>query len=102
MVLTTAADEAESAMMLTVLHEAGIEAQPEGALTSALRAEVPGGVNILIHARDYDMAYQALTRHNFLVPRQRGLTSLPLLWQIVIWGLLLSGWVLWLIDYLAS
>lgn len=52
--LTTAANESEAAMIVAALGEAGIEAHAVGGLTSGLRAEAPGEVQILVHQHDLE------------------------------------------------
>ena len=52
--LTTAANESEAAMIVAALDEAGIEAHAVGGLTSGLRAEAPGEVQILVHQNDLE------------------------------------------------
>ena len=52
--LTTAANESEAAMIVAALGEAGIEAHAVGGLTSGLRAEAPGEVQILVHRNDLE------------------------------------------------
>lgn len=59
-VLTTVPTEAEAAMIAAKLEDRGIDSHTTGALTSGLRAEAPGGVNILVHRVDLDRAQEAL------------------------------------------
>ena len=54
------ATEAEGAMIVAALDNAGIDAQMEGALTSALRAEAPGEVGILVRASDASAARRVI------------------------------------------
>jgi hypothetical protein len=60
-VLEYAATEMEAAFLVATLREAGIDAQAEGVLTSALRAEAPGEVGILVRESDLERARQVLT-----------------------------------------
>ena len=60
-VLASVPTEAEAAMLVAALKHDAIEAVAEGALTSALRAEVPGEVRILVHTGDLDRAQAVLT-----------------------------------------
>jgi len=59
-VLASCADEAEAALLVAALEARGIEAQITGALTSGFRAEVPGGVQVLVRRSDMDRATEAL------------------------------------------
>jgi hypothetical protein len=52
--------EVEAAVVVAALREAGIDAQMEGALTSALRAEAPGEVRILVRNCDLPRARQII------------------------------------------
>ena len=60
-VLTSVPTEPEAVMILDALKQDNIEAVSEGALTSALRAEVPGEVRILVRRTDMDRAKAVLT-----------------------------------------
>jgi hypothetical protein len=55
-VLTTVPTEVQAALIVAALCEQGIEAQTIGELTSAFRAEVPGGVSILVRQADLNRA----------------------------------------------
>ena len=59
-VLTHAATEPESALIVGALENNGIEAAAQGGLTSALRAEVPSDVSIVVRHRDLDRARRIL------------------------------------------
>ena len=62
-VLTYAATEPEAAMIIASLDQANIIAVAEGALTSALRAEVPGEIRVLVHRNDLDRAKAVLAEY---------------------------------------
>lgn len=59
-VLLSVPTEAEAALIVATLSKEGIVAAVEGALTSALRAEVPGEVRILVRRVDLDRAAAVL------------------------------------------
>jgi hypothetical protein len=59
-VLMCVATEPEAALIIAALKGQGIDAAAEGALTSAFRAEAPGGVRILVRQGDLDRAKEAL------------------------------------------
>jgi hypothetical protein len=59
-VLVTVPTELKAALIVAALSEQGIEAQTIGELTSAFRAEVPGGVSILVRHADLERARLAL------------------------------------------
>lgn len=59
-VLTTAPDELEAAVLVAALETGGIKAQAVGGLTSKLRAEVPGDVQILVRRGDLPAAQELL------------------------------------------
>ena len=59
-VLVVVGTESEAAMIVGALTAEDIKAVTEGELTSAMRAEVPGGVRILVLNRDLDRARQVL------------------------------------------
>lgn len=55
-ILTSVSSEMEAAMIVASLNEMGVDAQVEGALTSAMRAEVPGEVHVLVRSSDLPRA----------------------------------------------
>ena len=55
-VLTSVATEPEAAMIIAALKQDDLDAVAEGVLTSALRAEAPGEVRILVRSLDMDRA----------------------------------------------
>ena len=59
-VLTTVSTEARAALIVSALDNCGVQAQLEGALTSAFRAEAPGSVRILVRRTDLQRAQEAL------------------------------------------
>jgi hypothetical protein len=59
-VLTTAPDEARAAILVAALNAHGLEARAVGGLTSGFRAEVPGGVRVLVHQGDLAAAREVL------------------------------------------
>jgi hypothetical protein len=59
-VLTTAPNEMYGAIVVAALEAAGVSTQTTGALTSGFRAEVPGGVQILVRQADLERAQAAL------------------------------------------
>jgi hypothetical protein len=59
-VLTTTDNESEAAMIVAALDRAGIEAQAVGGLTSGMRAESPGQVQVLVHKNDLDKGIELL------------------------------------------
>jgi len=59
-VLVSVATEPEAALIVGALKEQGIEAAAEGGLTSALRAEAPGEVHVVVRQGDLDRARGAL------------------------------------------
>lgn len=59
-ILESVSTELEAAMIVNSLKEMGVDAQVEGALTSALRAEVPGDVRVLVRQADLDQARRVL------------------------------------------
>jgi type III secretory pathway lipoprotein EscJ len=61
-VIHYARTETEAAVILAALREAGIDAQTEGGLTSALRAEAPGEVRVLVRASDLPRAQKIIAR----------------------------------------
>ncbi len=60
-VLTTRPSEPEAALIVAALAQQGIDAQATGGLTSALRAEAPGVVRILVRHCDLERAQSVLT-----------------------------------------
>lgn len=59
-VVATAANELDAAVLIAVINAAGIEAYTEGELTSQFRAEAPGEVRILVREEDFARAREAL------------------------------------------
>ena len=59
-VLTRVPSEPIASLLVGRLQNEGIQAEMSGVLTSAFRAEAPGEVKILVHARDLDRARQLL------------------------------------------
>jgi hypothetical protein len=59
-VLTTRPSEPEAALLVAALDQRGIDAQATGGLTSALRAEAPGVVRIIVRQSDLDRAQSVL------------------------------------------
>ena len=62
-VLASVVTELESAMIIEALRDEGIDATAEGALTSALRAEAPGEVNIIVRHADVERARDFLAKY---------------------------------------
>jgi len=52
--------ELEAALLLEILHDAGIDAEQSGGWTSGFRAEAPGYVDVLVHADDIKAARDAI------------------------------------------
>ncbi len=59
-VLTTRSGEPEAALVIAALARHEIDAQATGGLTSALRAEAPGVVRILVRHSDLERAQSVL------------------------------------------
>ena len=59
-VLTTAPTESQGAMIVAALEAEGVQAQMTGALTSGFRAEVPGGVQVIVRYGDLGQAQSVL------------------------------------------
>ncbi len=59
-VLMTAGNEAEAAMIIARLDADNIKASTVGGLTSGFRAEAPGSIQIPVHKADLERAKQAL------------------------------------------
>lgn len=59
-VLAVVRTEPEAAMMVQALESHGIPAQYVGALTSGFRAEVPGGVSVIVHTENLSKARELL------------------------------------------
>lgn len=59
-VLTTVPTETHAALIIAALDERGVQAQTTGELTSAFRAEAPGGVRIVVRQADLERAREAL------------------------------------------
>ena len=59
-VLMSAANEAEAAIIIARLDAEGIQATTVGALTAGFRAEAPGFVQVLVPKADLDRAKQIL------------------------------------------
>lgn len=59
-VLAVVRTEPEAAMMVQALESHGIPAQYVGALTSGFRAEVPGGVSVIVHTENLEKAREIL------------------------------------------
>ncbi len=62
--LTVVADEIQATMLIAELAAAGIKAASCGNLTAGLRAEVPGGVHILVGDQDLEKAQELLKTIN--------------------------------------
>ena len=58
--VAVAANEIEAAMITGLLAERGVEARTVGDYTAGFRAEAPGGVSVVVHARDEVWARQIL------------------------------------------
>ena len=59
-ILTSVPSEAEAVLIIAALRDAGIKALDEGALTSGMRAEVPGEVDVLVRGEDLERAQSVL------------------------------------------
>lgn len=59
-VVTIAANEIEASIMIARLQENDIEAYTEGGLTSGFRAEIPGGVRVMVRQADLERAQQII------------------------------------------
>ena len=59
-VLTTAATEAQAALIVAALEERGVQAQATGGYTSGFRAAATGEVRILVRQSDLERARDAL------------------------------------------
>ena len=59
-VVRTPPDEAQAAMLVAALDEHGVRAWAVGGFTSGFRAEVPGGVQVLVRWCDVESAREAL------------------------------------------
>lgn len=59
-VLTTAATEPEAGIIVAMLRDDGIETQASGVLSSNLRTEAPGQVQILVQTDDLEQARKVL------------------------------------------
>ena len=55
-VLTTVPSEAQAEMIAAALEAEGLDARTTGALTIGFRAEVPGGVQVLVRQGDLAQA----------------------------------------------
>ena len=55
-ILDSTPTEAEAAMIVAALRDAGIRCQTQGALTAGFRAEAPGDVGILVRMADLERA----------------------------------------------
>ena len=60
-VLVTIPTEVQAKMIVAALEYQGVQARTTGALTSAFRAEVPGGAQVIILQADLEQA-QAILR----------------------------------------
>jgi hypothetical protein len=65
-IVTTVPTEPEAALIVGLLKNAGIRAQLLGELSSAFRADAPGGVKVIVLEEDAQKAFKLL--------RQRGIT----------------------------
>ncbi len=63
-VLTRVSSEPLAALLVGQLRSEGIRAEMSGVLTSAFRAEAPGGVQILVLAKDLGRAREVLADWN--------------------------------------
>jgi len=63
-VVTVALNEIEATLIIAKLDANDIEAHAEGALTSGFRAEVPGGVRVMVRQSDVERAKQILNTPN--------------------------------------
>jgi len=52
--------EAQAALIVAALADAGISANAQGDLTAGFRAEAPGGVGVLVRRADLDRAREVL------------------------------------------
>ena len=59
-VLTTASTEAQGEMIVAALEAQGVQGQTTGALTSGLRAEAPGGMQVIVLHGDLEQAQSVL------------------------------------------
>jgi hypothetical protein len=59
-VLARVPTELLASLLVGQLQNEGIQAEVSGVLTSAFRAEAPGDVKILVHARDLERARELL------------------------------------------
>ena len=62
-VLTSAATEPEAAIIIDALECEGVIATAVGGLTSALRAEAPGEVRIIVRRADLERAREVMARY---------------------------------------
>jgi len=58
--LTSAPSETQASLIVAALEDAGIKAMMVGELTSGLRAEAPGQVQILVHLENLATARRIL------------------------------------------
>ena len=59
-ILTTAATEAQAALIVAALEVRGVQTQATGGFTSGFRAEAPGDVRVLVRQADLERARKAL------------------------------------------
>jgi hypothetical protein len=52
--------EAQAAMIVAALEDAGIRAYMQGGLTAGFRAEAPGGVEVMVERADIGRAQEVL------------------------------------------
>lgn len=58
--LTTVGNETLAAMIVAALDQRGIQARAVGELTSGFRAEIPGGVDVLVRRSELERALTVL------------------------------------------
>ncbi len=52
--------EAQAALIVAALEDAGINANAQGGLTAGFRAEAPGGVDVFVRRSDLERAREVL------------------------------------------
>lgn len=55
--------EVEATMIADELRSEGIQSEPAGILTAGFRAEAPGRVKVLVHAKDFEKAKALLDEY---------------------------------------
>lgn len=59
-IVTIAANEIEASLIIARLQANDIDAYTEGALTSGFRAEIPGGVRVMVRQENLERAQQII------------------------------------------